>query len=79
MMKESEKIHKKKINDLKDKSNVLVCYRCMKPVEVIDKENDNRVNINQRLKQKKTQSNGLERFFPMQNIKSSMNKTNSEY
>ncbi len=39
-MHKSQKDQRKQIEEIKDREGVLVCYRCLKPVEVVDKEND---------------------------------------
>jgi hypothetical protein len=39
-MMESQKLRKKELDALKDNECVLLCYRCQRPVTVVDKEND---------------------------------------
>lgn len=39
-MMTSQKLREKELEDLKDREGVLLCYRCQRPVNVVDKEND---------------------------------------
>eukprot|EP00347_Sterkiella_histriomuscorum_P019282 403342241 len=39
-MMESQKLRKKELDRLKDDDCVLLCYKCQKPVRVVDQEND---------------------------------------
>ena len=40
LMMGSQKLRQKELDALKDKECCLLCFRCQKPVTVIDKEND---------------------------------------
>ena len=40
IMQNSQKQREKELDALKDKQDVLICFRCQKPVTVVDKAND---------------------------------------
>ncbi|CDW83588.1 UNKNOWN [Stylonychia lemnae] len=52
LMMESQKLRKKELDALKDKECVLLCFRCQKPVSVVDKQNDKFSKMNKDEQQK---------------------------